>query len=179
MASSRFWGLSRSRKLKGKSLLSLKSGANGAIPVGFFRGVLSPPTGTGIIEKQKAAPALRRAALCETVPMAPKRFCPRDSTSSHRVRVTGSVQPARIYPQSLAGTNRSPCRIKPGIRFAGKRATRKPAAACPSRGGFARAAPPDETAWPRRQSARRTSCQAAIRPCSRPAAPTSPAGQTC
>ena len=59
------------------------------------------------------------------------------------------------------------------------RSTRKWAAICLSRAAPARAGPPSGTTSPRRRSARRTSCRAAIRPHSMPAAPTSRAGRTC
>jgi hypothetical protein len=130
--------------------------------------------------------------LRDCPPWAPLGILPHP----HSVRVTGSVQPcgdlprvsdrAEDHQRSMAArsrtlmltTRRSANPPQPSPRSE-KRSTRKPVAVCPSRGGSARAVRPDEAAWPRRQSAPRTSCRAAIRPCSKPAAPTSPAGRTC
>src|SRR3990170_7573516 len=54
--------------------------------------------------------------------------------------------------------------------------TRKLEAICPSTDGLAPVEPPGGTRLPRRRSVRKTSCRAAIRLRSKPAAPTSRAG---
>jgi len=57
--------------------------------------------------------------------------------------------------------------------------THIPAVAGPSRGAAAQADPPGGTRFPHRRIWPRTSCPAAGRPCSMPAAPTSRAARTC
>jgi len=73
----------------------------------------------------------------------------------------------------------TPIGIMPRRPALSPRPTHRSAACGPSRGAPARAGPRDGKASPHRRSDRRTSCRAATRPCSTPAAPTSPAGPRC